>query len=240
MTRILCLWFPNWPIQRAVRARPELNARPLVLETPAVRGSSVAACSRAAVARGVRVGMPLAEAQALAGELAIEPYDPAADAAELRRLAAACEQFSPAVALEAGGEPESLLLDVTNLTHLLGTEPELVAKVERFLAAERYRVQAAVADTVGLAWAVAHYGRLRISDCGLRIEDLQSAIGNPQSEIFQLPVESLRIAEDTVDLLHQLGVTTIGQLLALPREDLTSRFGDQLLIRFYHLFVVWR
>lgn len=231
MTRILCLWFPNWPIQRAARARPALSGRPLVLETPAVRGSSVAACSRAVVARGVRVGMPLAEAQALAGELAIEPYDPAADAAELRRLAAACKQFSPAVALEAGGEPESLLLDVTNLTHLLGTESELVAKVERFLAAERYRVQAAVADTVGLAWAVAHYGRLRNSDFGLRIEDLQSAIRNPQSEIFQLPVESLRIAGDTVDLLHQLGVTTIGQLLALPREDLTSRFGEQLLLR---------
>ncbi|MGD9634306.1 MAG: DNA polymerase Y family protein [Pirellulales bacterium] len=231
MTRILCLWLPNWPIQRAARGRPELSGRPFVLETPAVRGSSVAACSRAAVARGVRVGMPVAEALALVSELVVEPYDPAADGVELRRLAAACERFSPAVALEAGDEPESLLLDVTNLTHLLGTEAELVAKVERFFAVEGYRVQAAVADTVGLAWGMAHYGRLRISDCGLRIEDLQSAIRNPQSEIFQLPIESLRIAGDTVELLHQLGITTIGQLLALPREDLTSRFGEQLLLR---------
>jgi protein ImuB len=214
MTRILCLWLPNWPIQRLARSQPELSGRPLVLQTPAVRGSSVAACCRAAVARGVRVGMPLAEAKSLAGTLAIAPYDPAADAAELRRLAAVCEQFSPCVALEEGDEPESLLLDVTNLTHLLGTEVELVAKVERFFAAERYRVQAAVADTVGLAWAMAHSG----SDCKLQIAE-------------SLPLEGLRIASDTIELLHQLGIQTIGQLLALPREDLTARFGAQLLLR---------
>ena len=203
------------------RARPELSGRPLVLETPAVRGSSVAACCRTAVARGVRVGVPLAEVKSLVADLTVEPYDPAADAAELRRLAAACEQFSPCVALEEGNEPESLLLDVTNLMHLLGTEAELVAKVERFFAAERYRVQAAVADTVGLAWALTHSG----SNCKLQNENCQLQIAEP------LPIEGLRISPDTIELLQQLGVETIGQLLALPREDLTSRFGEQLLLR---------
>jgi protein ImuB len=228
MSRILCLWLPNWPIQRLSRRRPELNGRPLVLEAPAVRGSRVAACCRVAVARGVRVDMPLAEAKSLLPSLAIEPHDSAADSAELRRLAAACEQFSPSVALEEGEEPESLLLDVTNLTHLLGPEAELAAKVEGFFAAEGYHAQLAVADTVGLAWARAHFVRGPLSvvrganatDNGQRTTDLES-----------LPIESLRIAADTVDLLHQLGIQTIGSLLALPRESLTSRFGEQLLLR---------
>ena len=148
--------------------------------------------------------------------MAIEPYDPAADGEELRRLAAECERFSPCVALEEGDEPESLLLDVTNLTHLLGTEAELAAKVERFFAAEGYRVQMAVADTVGLAWAMAHSGRR------LQIANMQSALPSRHC---------LRIAADTVELLHQLGIETVGQLLALPRESLTSRFGEQLLLR---------
>ena len=116
--------------------------------------------------------MPLAEAKSLVRDVAVEPYDPAADSAELRRLAAACERFSPCVALEEGDEPESLLLDVTNLTHLLGSEAELAAKVERFFAAERYRVQLAVADTVGLAWAMAHSG----SDCKLQNENCELQI----------------------------------------------------------------
>src|SRR4029079_1239978 len=81
---------------------------------------------------------------------------PQQDCQTLMKLAAACEQFSPCVALEEGGEPESLLLDVSNLTHLLGTDAQLAERVERFFVDQRYHVQIAVADTVGLAWAVAH------------------------------------------------------------------------------------
>lgn len=221
MTRILCLWLPNWPIQRATRKEPELGGRALVLHAPAVRGSVVAACCRTAVAHGVRVGMPVAEAKSLVRGLAIEPHDAAADSQELLRLAGECEQFSPCVAIEEGDEPESLLLDVTNLTHLLGTEAEITAKVEQFFQAEGYRVQWAIADTVGLAWAQAHWG----------------SAGKLQT-VESLPIESLRIANDILELLHQLGVETIGQLLVLPREDLNSRFGEQLLWRLDQLLGV--
>jgi protein ImuB len=177
--------------------------------------------------------MPLAEAKSLLPSMAVEPYDAVADGQELRRLAAACEQFSPCVALEEGGEPESLLLDVTNLTHLLGSEAELSAKVEQFFGAQRYRVQIAIADTVGLAWAMAHYGcetdaRCWILDAGANTEHPTSSIQHLASN---LPTEALRIASDTIALLQQLGVETVEQLLQLPREDLTSRFGDQLLRR---------
>jgi protein ImuB len=201
--------------------------------------------------------MPLAEAKSLVPSVAIEPYDRVADGEELRRLAAACERFSPSVALEEGDEPESLLLDIFNLTHLLGSEVELTAKIERFFAAEGYRTQIAVADTVGLAWAIAHYGsncKLQNEKCKLQIgekkrsfvvvsqalkleqqdsafENLQFAICNLQSLLPQLPIESLRIAADTIQLLHQLGIETVGQLLQLPRESLASRFGEQLLLR---------
>jgi len=186
-----------------------------------VRGSRVAACCRVAAAQGVRVDMPLAEAKSLLPSVTVEQYDPVADCQELRRLAAVCEQFSPCVALEEGDEPESLLFDIFNLTHLLGSEVELAAKVERFFVAERYHVQIAVADTVGLAWAMAHYGddrKMQIANCKMQIAE-------------SLLVESLRIAQDTVDLLHQLGIETVGQLLTLPRASLTSRFGEQLLRR---------
>ena len=54
------------------------------------RGELVVACSDAALARGVRLNMPLAEAAALAqrgGACVIQPHDPAADLAALARLA---------------------------------------------------------------------------------------------------------------------------------------------------------
>jgi protein ImuB len=245
MTRILCLWLPNWPIQRLFHSRPELRARAVVLEATGARGSRVAACCATAAARGIRPEMPLAEAKALLRELVIVRHEPQMDCQVLRKLAEACEKFSPCVALEEAEEPESLFLDVSNLAHLLGSDAQLAGRVEKFFTSRRYRVQIAVADTIGLAWAVAHF--LPVVEPPLpspaivppveefRIEETKSAIPGtpwvPQSTIAQLPVESLRIAHDTADLLRQLGIETLGQLLPLPRESLTSRFGDQLLLR---------
>src|SRR5262245_53069742 len=80
MKRVMCVWFPNWPIQRCRRGAPPGNLPsrethmdcpsipevPLVLFAPADRGKvRVTACSLAARRRGVVPGMLLAEAQSL-------------------------------------------------------------------------------------------------------------------------------------------------------------------------------
>ena len=122
MMRILCLWLPNWAIQRAVRARPELKGLPVVLVVNGPRGGEIAACCSGAVAQGVRPGMPLVEAQSLALKLGVAAYDPEGDRRALMKCAEACERFSPKVAIEEGAEPESLLLDISNLEHLWGSE----------------------------------------------------------------------------------------------------------------------
>src|SRR5262245_37162549 len=139
MTRILCLWLPNWPIQRLRRSRPELKNRPVALATggghPAkgrVGGGIVAACSRDAAAQGASPGQPLAEAQALVRDLAVAPHKPMLDRRALTKLAEACERFSPRVALEEDDEPESLLLDISNLTHIWRSEEKLVAEATTF------------------------------------------------------------------------------------------------------------
>src|SRR5262245_63588525 len=126
MKRILCLWLPQWPIQRFRVARPELDRQPLVLFTTAPRGKKIVAfCSPEALQRGLTSGMPLAEAKALvepqraaglgpAGPVRhaagpspaahtprghFEVYDPHADRAALRRLALTCQQFGPYAAI---------------------------------------------------------------------------------------------------------------------------------------------
>jgi protein ImuB len=66
MKRMLCLWLPNWPIQRIVAARPELKGRALILYTrKGSRGQRVVACSAEASAAGVSPDMPVSEATSL-------------------------------------------------------------------------------------------------------------------------------------------------------------------------------
>src|SRR4029450_8951762 len=132
MTRILCLWLSNWPIQRVVRSRPALKSRPVALAVNGPRGGEVAACCSAGAAQGARMGMPLVEAQSLVRTLGVAAYEPELDRRALVKLAEACERFCPRVAVEEGAEPESLLLDISNLEHLWGSEARLVEQVKKF------------------------------------------------------------------------------------------------------------
>lgn len=49
--------------------------------------------------------------------------------------------------------------------------------------------------------------------------------------IERLPLQALRLPSATVEALRRLGLERIGDLLRLPRADLQSRFGQQLLTR---------
>ena len=209
----------------------------------------VVACSaKAAVAGAVRE-MPLAEAVMLtAGSAALVPYDSAADRQALESLAEWCGQFSPSVGVEDSPAAECLLLDVTGLAHLFHGETALAEKVVCELAQRGLHARVALADTVGAAWAVAHYRveeetrpgsrRARPTADGAGGSDV-SAISSctivPPGEVLpalrRLPVEALRLSDDVVGLLHQLGIDRVAHIEDLPRNEISSRLGTELLRR---------
>jgi protein ImuB len=49
--------------------------------------------------------------------------------------------------------------------------------------------------------------------------------------LFNLPLEGLRLANTTVDRLHQLGFHQIGEIARLSRSSLKVRFGQNVLLR---------
>ena len=224
--RVLCLWFPGWPIQRLAAARPELKQRPLVLyETQ--RGSQrvSACCGRAGGARIVP-GMPLAEATALAGpeRIVVEAHDRLHDRQRLGELAIECGRFSPLVGIEDGPQPESLFLDITGIGELFGGEMPLATAVQSELAQQGFEARLAAADTLGAAWAAAHF-----EPAGHRIRLIPP--GKVLDALRPLPVAALRLLPETLDLLYQLGLYRIAQLETLPRQDLAARFGSALVER---------
>lgn len=196
------------------------------------------ACSRVACQSGVRPGMPLAEAVTLAqrrGQPLVQAHDAAADLAELARLAELCERFSPLVGWETtagqprgkqSAQPEStgpdvLFLDATGIGQLFGDEAGLLAAVQAAFAQQGYTTVAAIADTVAAAWGLANHASLsHLPQVATAAEDFGS-----------LPIAALRLPAETLALLAQLGVQTIGQVQALPRTGLRARFGEQLLQR---------
>ena len=136
-------------------------------------------------------------------------------------LAAWCGRFSPLFGVEEGDNPTSLLLDIGGTAHLFGGEAALAERMVRELAADGWSARLAAADTLGGAWAAAHFG-----------EAARGAILVPPGEtaaaLRPLPIEALRLPPETVELLHSLGVRRIEQLESLPRRELCSRFGPRL------------
>ena len=181
--------------------------------------------------------MPLAEAVALTGPAADgkhkeprmctadrtihqAPLDPQADRRAMEELAEWCRQFSPIVAIEVASAPESLFLEITGLSHLFGGERSLAEQVLRALGSRGLSARVAAADTFGAAWATAHF-----MECS---PPCIIPPGQSLPWLRDLPIEALRLPDDVIDLLHPLGIYSIGQLEQLPRADLAARFGSCL------------
>jgi len=139
-----------------------------------------------------------------------------------------CAQFTPTVGLAEHSPEDALLLDVRGMGRLFGSERQWGERLVEHFHHERLDVRLAIADTVGAAWAVArfHSAFLIRHSSLLRIPP-----GQTTAALRLLPIEALRLPERTLLLLHQLGIDLIDQLAALPRADLRSRFGPELLRR---------
>ncbi len=155
--RVLSLWFPRFAAERHLRQARGLFEAPFAVVAEEAQMQVLAALSAAAEAAGLRPGQPLRDALAMCPALVTRPAAPEAEAAFLAALRRWAGKFSPWVAEEP---PDGLVVDLTGCAHLFGGEAALLAQAEADCADLGLTVRAAVADTLGAAWALArHAGR---------------------------------------------------------------------------------
>lgn len=147
------------------------------------------------------------------------------DREALEHLVPWCEQFSPSVGVDPFEPPESLLFDVAGLAHLFHGEETLVAHVGCEFGRRGLATRIALADTLGAAWALAHYS---IDNSQSPRSPVIVPPGKSRVAISSLPVAALRLSADCVETLHELGLRQIGQLFSFSREGLATRFGPEL------------
>lgn len=183
----------------------------------------ITAVNPAAAACRLAVGETLADARARIGAVQVRVAEPAADAADLERLARWATRYTPSVALfNAHSGADGFFLDVTGAAHLLGGEDKLLADLARRLKAFGLPTRLAMAETPGTAWAVSHFARTPLSNV---------AAGDEAAALAALPVEALRLAPETALTLRRLGFKRIGPLIEKPRAPFAARFEKELLRR---------
>lgn len=179
-------------------------------------GLAVAVCNPQAGARGVRRGMSLSAACALAPDLNYRPRDLTAEVAALDQIAAWAGQFTPSVTLQP---PCGLLLEIEGSLGLLGGIRKILDSIRRGSAAMGYTLTLACAPTVAAAWLLARAGSEKLVTSKRAIE----------TAIAPLPLTALDCSAQTLATLDAIGARAVGDLLQLPRNGLARRCGQQLL-----------
>ncbi|MHB9879962.1 Y-family DNA polymerase [Pacificimonas sp. ICDLI1SI03] len=211
--RIVSIFIPHLAMDRWMRKSggdwPQ--DRPLVLAAEGTHGPVIHDVNPAAAALGMVRGGRITDMRALAPDLAVEDADPDANTADLARLAGWAQRWCPWTQRDGA---DALLLDTTGSAHLHGGEASMLGDMARMFAGAGLNIHLAAAPTVGAAWALSHSGGAHTICHADQLADM----------LAPLPVGTLRLDAETVQLLQRLGLKTIGALAAVPRAALVRRF----------------
>lgn len=219
--RYVSIWFRYLKTDWFTIRRPELQHTPFVLAVPDHGRMVINAVSRLAEKLDIHAGMVVADARAVVPDLVMINDREELSEKLLTGIARWCIQFTPTVAVDV---PDGLILDITGCAHLWGSESPYLQDLTTRLTNLGYWVRAAVADTVGAAWAMSRFGKQH-----------NAIVGPSQQHIAlkSLPPAALRLQSDTVQRLHKLGLNQVGQLLPMPRATLQKRFGADFIHRLH-------
>jgi protein ImuB len=208
-----CLRLPDFSLQLLQRGAAASGA-PLVVSSGGNR-PEVLSCNPAARSLGIHPGMTVSAAIALAPELLEQPRDEAAEQRALRGIAAWAGQFTSLVSL---APPDAVLLEIAGSLRLFGGLRALLLQIGTGLSELGYAAALAAAPTPTAARLLARRGgSASVTETG----ELPAALS-------PLPLVLLDQPEDTIRTLGTMGVHTIGECLALPRDGLARRFGQSL------------
>ncbi|GHD66004.1 Y-family DNA polymerase [Jeongeupia chitinilytica] len=209
----LALYLPTLPLD--VCPATETPPRPRLVVESAGRLERVVVADALAQSLGIRAGIRLSAALALANELSVHRRRPQAEAEALQALACWAQQFTPTVVVVG---PAMLLLEIGGCLRYFGGLAALRERVEAGLASLGYAAQSACAPTPLAACWRAGQGEAAaiVEPAGLR------------AGIAALPLAVLPLEARQQDGLAQLGVTTLAELMALPGAGVARRFGPDV------------
>src|SRR6185437_5870955 len=213
--RWACILLPQLALDGVLRRCADPDA-PRVLVGGSTQRRMLHAVSPAARALGLRRGMALTAAQALAHGFATAAYRPEDEARWHRFLAGWAYGYSSQVSLQF---PHALLLEIQGSLGLFGPWPRFEARLREELTALgfRHRIFAAPNPVAARVLANGHDGLAIEGDAPLR-----RALG-------QLPIQRAGFTPEVATAFARMGLRTLRQVWALPRDGVARRFPAEVL-----------
>jgi protein ImuB len=158
----------------------------------------------------------------------------AAEGSSPEALLAVAQEFSPRV--DSGSDPREVVLDLSGLTRLFGDARTIAEELRRTAADRGLQVRVAIAGTRTAARLMVRYrvgmtviepgseaealAQLPLALLDTIASDVNSQVPTPNSQPLPTPDSQLGI------VLKRWGLRTLGELAALPSDDLAARLGQ--------------
>ncbi len=215
-SRIACLSVPLFPLAARLRSEPELAQEALAVLVGTGPAARVVAATRLARRAGIRPGFTLSQARVRLPKLIARARDPECERAAQEALLDVAESFSPR--LEDGGGGLAYL-DARGLErHYPGESPDEELGRALMLAVEK---RAGLPIRVGIA-ASKLAARLA---AGQPHSPTLVPAGGEAEFLAPLPLSRLTPQAATLTTLASWGVSCLGELARLPRDEVSSRLG---------------
>lgn len=213
MSRVLALWFPDWPVYVVARRR----GWDLLAPAAVVDNHRIHAANAAARGAGVRPGMKERHALGTCPALQVGEVEEDAEATAHEEVLTALEQVAAGVETL---RPGLLAFPAAPLARYYGAEERAGELLVDAAAQAGVDCLAGAADDLVTAVWAARQGRsigpgasaAYLAGLPLRILVAEPSLGCPR---------------EMVDVLSQLGIRTLADFTALPRRDVAGRFGAE-------------
>ncbi len=205
-----------------------LSHSPIVVSDGPETRPILRACNDAAANEGVMPGMGVGQARALCHTLTVLPRQCAVEDDLLRAIATLALQFTPMVCIEPDRERHCVVLELSASLKLFGGLRALAQSLVSQLAATAQRARFG-AVALGLAptpLAAELFARVRASGAKSIACLPQQSIVNALAHV---PLTLVPWLGEHVSALHTLGLHSLNEVIALPREGFAKRFGADVL-----------
>ncbi len=222
MARVACLSLPLLPLQVLLREHPNWGELPAAVIREDKPASPLLFINRAAREAGARVGMRHGDALALIPRLRAAPLPSDALEAARARLLRVVSGFTPEIE-PCPFDAERFWLDAGGLTYLYRSLPEWIAALREALAGEGFRSRVVVGFTRFGSYLLARSWRKSAALPSARLERVL---------VLRSPAAALPLSLRTREILRRLRIATVRDFLALPRDAVCRRFGEEARILF--------
>lgn len=213
-SRVAVVRVPDWPVVVA-RASGALPAPPPIgVPGAIVRNHRIVACDPAAREAGVRVGQRVRDAQGLVPSIALADDDPVGEVLAFERVVRATLEVVPTVQSLGDG---ALAFRLRGPARFYGGEAAAIAVVRDRLAGLGLELRAGGADD--------RFGAELAARGANGPEPLLVPAGRSAEFLAPLPVSVLGNEHELPDMLHRLGVHTLGDFAQLTDAHVRERFG---------------